>query len=175
MCEKPRAFPQAAARSAAAPHPVYVDGYWDVRENHPERFGPGELDVWDPTDPAKVQVVACIRAVGRGEFVKRCDYTASGEGLNGPLDGGPDTPTGNYSVNLYKTNFLLTLYEARTGRRIAGAQFAGDRFGAEEEESRADPCSLTRLVRSNDPRSTDREGDPYIRQIRDALTSHVTR
>jgi hypothetical protein len=173
MCEKPHGFKQAAARSAAAPHPVFVYGSWDVRENHPERFGPAGLDVWDPTDPAKVQLVACVDPIGRGDFVKRCDYTASqADPLSGPV-GGPGAPTGNYSVNLYKTNFRVTLYEARTGKRVFSSQIAGDNFGGDEDES-ADPCSPSTLVHANDPRSTERRGDPFIRQIQDELTPYVT-
>jgi hypothetical protein len=173
MCEKPHGFKQAAAHSATAPHPVFVYGYWDVRENNPKMFGPAGLDVWDPTDPAKVQLVACVDPIGRGDFVKRCDYSASSGSLGDPV-GGPAGPTGYYAKNMYKTNFRLTLYEARTGKRVFSTQFAGDNFGPDENESR-DPCSLTTLVRANDPRSTDVEGDPFLRQIQDGLTPYVTR
>ncbi|GLY77628.1 hypothetical protein [Actinoallomurus iriomotensis] len=172
MCDKPHGFKQAAARSATQPHPVFVYGYWNVREDHPEAFGAGALDVWDPADPAKVQLVACVDTAGRGAFVKRCDYTAQSGPIDGPL-GGPGGPTGNYSVDLYKTEFRVTLYAARTGARVATARFSGDRFGADEDEN-GDPCSPATVVHANDPRGSVREGTPYIRQIRDALTPYVT-
>ena len=68
------------------------------------------LDVWAPTDPAKVQFVACVERIGRGEFVKRCDYTVCSGAIGDPLEGpgGPSAPPGTYSVNLYKTNFRVT-------------------------------------------------------------------
>ncbi|WP_326697586.1 hypothetical protein OG909_09710 [Streptomyces sp. NBC_01754] len=157
MCADPQGFEQGAARSEAAPHPVFVYGPWDVREEHPEMFDRTELDVWDPTEPGKVQLVACVDDVGRGEFVKRCEYTAD---------------FGDYFVNLYKTNYRVTLYEARTGKRVASSEFAGNRFGLSEEPT-ADPCSLTTSVPEDGPRSIDREGGAYIRQIRDALAPHV--
>lgn len=158
MCTRPHGFEQAAARSGTAPHPVFVYGPWDVREDSPEMFDEAGLDVWDPTEPGKVQLVACVDKVGRGEFVKRCDYTAD---------------FGDYFVNLYKGDYRVTLYEARTGKRVASPRFAGNRFGLDEEPT-GEPCSLTVAVPADGPRSKDREGDAYIRQIRDALEPYVT-
>jgi hypothetical protein len=159
MCEKPRGFKQAATLSATPPHPVFVDGYWIIRANNREMFSAAELEVWAPINPAKVQLVACVRNIGRGEFVKRCDYTGT---------------SNRHSVNLYKTNLQVTVYEARTGKHVATVQIAGDNFGATQDRP-IDPCPDTLYVRASNPPNTDRDGEPYIREIQNALAPHVTR
>lgn len=168
MCEKPQGFEQAAPRAATGPHPVFVYGFWHVREDVPEMFDPAALDIWDPTDPAKVQLVACVDKVGRGEFVKSCTYRDNGDPFRqAPISGG------NYRIDLYKATYRVTVYEARTGRLLASSELTGDRFGP-KGKPRAEPCSLTAYVHQSGPRVEEREADPYIQQIRDNLQPHVT-
>lgn len=166
MCEKPQGFIQAAARSAQAPHPVFIPDYWDIRRIHQDMFTPAELDIWEPTDPAKVELVACVADVGRGEFVTKCDYT--GDSVFGAGDA-----SGTYTVNLYKEIYRVSLFEASTGKSVASAQIAADNFGPDEKQD-ADPCAFSISVRAGASRSTDRPGTPYIRQIQDVLAPYVT-
>lgn len=169
MCEKPQGFDQAAPRAASGSRPVFVYGFWNVRDESPELFDPAALDVWDPTDPAKVQLVACVDKAGRGEFVKSCNYQGSAD----PFGQVPDGGGGEFRIDLYKATYRVTVYEARTGRRLASSEFTGDRFGP-KAKPRAEPCSLTAVTREDGPRVEEREADPYIQQIRDSLQPHVT-
>ncbi|MFB6891415.1 hypothetical protein ACFCX4_19165 [Kitasatospora sp. NPDC056327] len=164
MCEKPRGFDQAAPHAASGPRPVVVSGFWNVRDESPELFDPAALDIWDPTDPAKVQLVACVEKVGRGEFVKSCDYEPDPFGVPGGAD---------FRSFLYKATYRVTVYEARTGKLLASPEFAGDRFRP-EATPQAEPCPRAALTRASGPRFEQREAEPYVQQIRDALQPHVT-
>ena len=98
MCAKPRPFPQAAARSDTPPRPVFVD---DLDASTP--MG-GDPDVWHPTDPTTVQLVACVTTAKRGEHHGACTYKGDG---------------GTYTMNYYDGIYTISVYQARSGELLA--------------------------------------------------------
>lgn len=168
MCEKPRAFSQAAPRSAKAPRPVFVSDHWPARDD-PTKLSAVDRPVWAPTDPATVQLVACVAHVGPGEFVKRCDYKPTGQDLSGRPATGKHFP---FSITLYKGRYRVTVYEARSGRPVGTVEVQGEEFREPDANGVVgDPCAPTATDWSQGSRKE--EGDPTVAQLRTALIPYV--
>lgn len=115
-------FPDAPAYKGAAPHPTVVfttdynqqlSGKWSTVQAIYDDQNPFS-DAWTSSNPAVIQAVACI--------------TIDGD----PRDPVSQCPYGNRSrpeqtmLPLYRGEFTITLYEARTGRRIHQAHISGE-------------------------------------------------
>ena len=110
LCEPPRRyFPTAAAHTGGGPHPMrvfqrangtvqtkLVDA--DLRQPVPEQ--------WRPRDPRQVQLVACLDEPADGPVVGECRFTAR-------------------TIPLHRGLYQVTVYEARTGVRVAEAELTG--------------------------------------------------
>ncbi|MFI5720265.1 hypothetical protein [Nocardia sp. NPDC051750] len=112
----------AAPYTAGGPSPVYLAGGLAEATT----FGPSA--VWHPVDAATVQLVACVSEVRLGELVRTCQYP--------PV---PGQPVGR-TLNLFAMVYRLTVYEARTGNRLAAIEIAGDRFATDPAVTEPDRC-----------------------------------
>lgn len=122
MCDSPHGFSEAARTSAGGVHPVYLSG--DLGD-----FGPaGDTDVWRPKNPESVELVACMKYLGRGEQVETCYHPPSPISLLGD------------NLNLVRGNSQVSVYEAQTGRQVATTNIAGDNFSADVANVDPDPC-----------------------------------
>ncbi|MEU1982898.1 hypothetical protein [Nocardia sp. NPDC019395] len=106
----------------AGPSPVYLAGELSEANG----FGPSA--VWHPVDAGTVQLVACVSEVRLGKLVRTCQYPAV-----------PGQPVGR-TLNLFAMVYRLTVYEARTGNRLAAIDIVGDRFAADPAVADPDLC-----------------------------------
>lgn len=161
MCESPRGFPEAAAYEGAAPHPVKVaTGRMSMKSDDPEKAA------YFPDDPAAVQLVSCVTRVGRGPFVKRCEYTLENN----------SSGTVVRTIDLYRGIHTITVYEARTGNKLAESKVEGKGFIGNSMKEESDPCQD--FLRVKDPtatRSSQTESEPSVSQVREFLAPHVRR
>lgn len=170
MCDEPRSFSQAAPRSDGSPRPVFVTDFWPVADSNPTELNAADLKIWAPTQPATVQLVACVTRTGQGEYVKRCEYVPTDDGFG---NGAPTRQSYPFFVDLYKGVYKVTVYEARSGRSLGSAEIQGDSFRPEASKgSASEPCSPRSVVRGLGESSTQ-EGRPRVSQLRDVLDAYV--
>ena len=122
LCEGGAGVPDAAPYTANGPSPVYLGQ--DLAQR--TIFGPSA--VWHPRTPAAVQLVACVSEGHRGALVRTCRY--------GP---GPGQPVGR-TLNLFTRGYRLTVYQARTGERVADVELTGEQFAPDPAVTDPDPC-----------------------------------
>jgi hypothetical protein len=121
-------------------------------------FGPSA--VWRPIDSGAVQLVACAGRERRGELVHTCQYPPA-----------PGQPVGR-TLNLFTAVYRLTVYEARTGNRLAAMEITGDEFGTDPAVSDPDPCRAATGA-PEDGLPGRRYSRPSHQQIEQALTPFV--
>jgi hypothetical protein len=154
LCAGGDGNPAAAPYSAAGPSPVYLGG------ELPEYTAFGPSAVWRPIDPGAVQLVACAGRERRGELVHTCQYPPA-----------PGQPVGR-TLNLFTAVYRLTVYEARTGNRLAAMEITGDEFGTDPAVSDPDPCRAATGA-PEDGLPGRRYSRPSHQQIEQALTPFV--
>ncbi|MFI2228263.1 hypothetical protein [Nocardia testacea] len=154
LCAGGEGNPAAAPYSAAGPSPVYLGG--DLPEY--TAFGPSA--VWRPIDSAAVQLVACVGQERRGGLVRTCQYPPA-----------PGQPVGR-TLNLFTAVYRLTVYEARTGSRLASMEITGDEFGTDPAAAQIDPCRAAAGA-PEDGLPGRRYSRPSHQQIEQALTPFV--
>jgi hypothetical protein len=157
MCESPRGFPEAAAYDGPALHPVaLVNGGMSMTADDPE------IRVWIPHDPATVQLVACVTRIGRGSFVKRCEYTAQNS------SGGAV-----YKIDLYRGTHTIAVYAARSGEKLGESRVEGEGFVGNSMKEDSDPCQS--FLRTDATGRSEQEGRPSDSQLRAVLDPYVRR
>lgn len=154
LCAGGEGNPAAAPYSAAGPSPVYLGG------ELPEYTAFGPSAVWRPIDSGAVQLVACAGRERRGELVHTCQYPPA-----------PGHPVGR-TLNLFTAVYRLTVYEARTGNRLAAMEITGDEFGTDPTVSESDPCRAATGA-PEDGLPGRRYSRPSHQQIEQALTPFV--
>lgn len=154
LCQGGEGSTVAAPYSAAGPRPVYLAG--ELSEI--TAFGPSP--VWHPADARSVQLVACVSEVRLGTLVQTCQYQPA-----------PGRPVGR-TLNLFSKVYRLSVYEARTGARLAAVELTGEQFAADPAVTEPDACRAAA--------GAPEEGLPGRRhsrlsqqQIQDALTPLV--
>ena len=115
-------FPDAPAYKGSAPHATVVftsdynqqlSGKWSTVQAIYDEQNPFS-DAWTSSNPAVIQAVACITIDGDPrDQVSQCPYSNRSR---------PDSTT----LPMYRGEFTITLYEARTGRRIHQAHISGE-------------------------------------------------
>ncbi|WP_169332400.1 hypothetical protein [Nocardia brevicatena] len=149
MCAEPRGFTAAAAYASTGPSPVYLVG--DLRV-----AGIAGSPVWRPEDSSSVQLVACLSSLRTGTLVRTCQYEPTG-----------GSPIGR-TLNLFRGVHRVTVYEARTGRLLAGVEVDGERFSADPVSTETDICRAAEGA-PDDGLPGRRYGRPSQRQVRDVL------
>lgn len=149
MCAEPRGFTAAAAYTSTGPSPVYLMG--DLRT-----AGIAGSPVWRPEDSSSVQLVACLSSLRTGTLVRTCQYEPTG-----------GSPIGR-TLNLFRGVHRVTVYEARTGRLLAGVEVAGERFSADPVSTETDICRAAEGA-PDDGLPGRRYGRLSQRQVRDVL------
>ncbi len=112
----------AAPYAVAGPSPVHLAG--ELSEI--TTFGPSA--VWHPADARSVQLVACVSEGRLGALVRTCQYPPA-----------PGHPVGR-TLNLFAMAYRLSVYEARTGNRLAAIDLTGEQFAADPAVTEADAC-----------------------------------
>lgn len=154
LCAGGEGNPAAAPYSAAGPSPVYLGG--ELAEY--TAFGPSA--VWRPIDSGAVQLVACVGQERHGELVHTCQYPPA-----------PGQPVGR-TLNLFTAVYRLTVYEARTGSRLAAMEITGDAFGTDPAAAVPDACRAATGA-PEDGLPGRRYSRPSHQQIEQALTPFV--
>ncbi|WP_157105934.1 hypothetical protein [Nocardia sienata] len=154
LCGGGEGNPAAAPYSAAGPSPVYLGG------ELPDYTAFGPSAVWRPIDSGAVQLVACVDRERRGELVYTCQYPPA-----------PGQPVGR-TLNLFTAVYRLTVYEARTGNRLAAMEVTGDRYGTDPAVAEPDPCRAATGA-PEDGLPGRRYSRPSHQQIEQALTPFV--
>ncbi|MEU4312952.1 hypothetical protein [Nocardia sp. NPDC024068] len=154
LCAGGGGIEAAAPYSVAGPSPVYLAGDLSVDT----AFGPSA--VWHPIDARSVQLVACVSEVRLGSLVRTCQYPP-----------GPDRPVGR-TLNLFTVVHRITVYEARTGNRLAAIDLTGEQFAAEPGMSDPDPCAAAAGAPEDGLPGRRHSGLSHS-QVRDALTPFV--
>ena len=135
------------------PHPVLLAtaNPTPLSANETPLPSPGETptapayDTYHP-DPVKAQLVACVVNKGKGKLVTTCNYS------------------GGYVRYFRQGQYDVTLYEARTGRRVGTAKVAGDdQF----------TCSAQQTFFQSEPKSKTEWLDPSLPAFRKALSPWV--
>lgn len=121
VCEG-KVFPDAAAYEGAGPHPAQlyvsdsaVGGLWtEPGVIHEEKNAKLFSDAWRTNDPDVIQAVACV-AYDESKRVPldQCDYENYG------------TKRTRVVVPMYRGEYTVVLYEARTGRRLHETALTG--------------------------------------------------
>lgn len=149
MCAEPRGFTTAAAYTSTGPSPVYLAGdLWTA--------GIAGSPVWRPEDPSSVQLIACLSSTRTGTLVRTCQYAPTG-----------GSPIGR-TLNLFRGVHRVTVYEARTGRLLAGVEVDGERFSADPVSTETDICRAAEGA-PDDGLPGRRYGRLSQRQVRDVL------
>ncbi|NKY33734.1 hypothetical protein HGA13_11685 [Nocardia speluncae] len=112
----------AAPYAVAGPSPVHLAG----KLSEISTFGPSA--VWHPVDARSVQLVACVSEGRLGQLVRTCQYPPA-----------PDQPVGR-TLNLFTMAYRLSVYEARTGNRLAAIDLTGEQFAADPAVTEPDEC-----------------------------------
>ncbi|GGK39469.1 NERD domain-containing protein [Nocardia camponoti] len=120
MCREGKTFNSAAQYRPGGPSPVYLSGALG------HSIGDTNSRVWHPTDPADVQLIACLDQRALGQLVETCQF--------------PGKPVGR-TVNLFRAEYEIIVYEARTHREVARANLIGDRYAEDPTDTRADRCA----------------------------------
>ncbi|MFJ7279923.1 hypothetical protein [Kitasatospora sp. NPDC098663] len=76
--------------------------------SHPASPTAGSPDYWSGThlDPYRVQLIACLGSPDEGEFLTDCKFTSD-------------------TLKLYRGTYEVTVYEARTGKKVGTEQLLG--------------------------------------------------
>ncbi len=122
LCHNRGGTTVAAPYAAAGPSPVHLAG--ELSEI--TTFGPSA--VWHPVDARSVQLVACISEGRLGELVRTCQYPPA-----------PGHPVGR-TLNLFAMAYRLSVYEARTGNRLAAIDLTGEQFADDPAVTESDEC-----------------------------------
>ncbi|MFD5178830.1 NERD domain-containing protein [Nocardia sp. NPDC058379] len=122
MCEDRKPFPNAAEYQRDGARPTYLSG--DLATMVATNSSPA----WHPTDPAMVQLIACMRQTSLGDLVQTCQLPAA-----------PGSPIGR-TVNLFRATYEITVYELRTGREAGRAIMVGERYSADPANTDPDRC-----------------------------------
>ncbi|MYT33206.1 MULTISPECIES: hypothetical protein [unclassified Streptomyces] len=101
-------FPQAADHGGAGPHPIAMFG---ISESGSPRLAyptSETAEYWSGNglDPHRVQLIACLDSPDEGEFLTDCKFTTD-------------------SVKLYRGVYDVSVYEARTGKKVGSEQLLG--------------------------------------------------
>lgn len=101
-------FPKTAEHTGAGPHPVAMFTVSESGSSHPASPAAGSPDYWSGTrlDPYRVQLIACLGSPDEGEFLTDCKFTSD-------------------TLKLYRGRYEVTVYEARTGRKVGTEQLLG--------------------------------------------------
>jgi hypothetical protein len=117
VCDENVYYPELPKRAGKAPHPLALfigDGsglrYQDGTYYFSQGLSKTVEQSWAPSDPRKVQMVACLDRVSVGAKIRSCKYD----------DPKPETLT------LLRANWRLRVYEAATGRKLLDKRMAGD-------------------------------------------------
>ncbi|WP_411146794.1 hypothetical protein [Streptomyces sp. x-80] len=101
-------FPQAADRTGTGPHPIAM--FTISESGAPRSLYPasGTADYWsgNTLDPHRVQLIACLDTPDEGEFLTDCKFTSD-------------------TIKLYRGVYDVTVYEARTGKKVGSEQLRG--------------------------------------------------
>ncbi|MET9215773.1 MULTISPECIES: NERD domain-containing protein [unclassified Nocardia] len=122
MCDDRKPFPNAAEYQRDGARPTYLSG--DLATMVATNSSPA----WHPTDPATVQLIACMRQTSLGDLVQTCQLPAA-----------PGSPIGR-TVNLFRATYEITVYELRTGREAGRAIMVGERYSADPANTDPDRC-----------------------------------
>lgn len=122
LCQGEGGTTVAAPYAASGPSPIHLAG--ELSEFTPA----GPAAVWHPVDARSVQLVACVSEVGLGELVRTCQFPPA-----------PGQPVGR-TLNLFAMAYRLSVYEARTGNRLAAIDLTGERFAVDPAGTDTDVC-----------------------------------
>lgn len=122
LCHNRGGTTVAAPYAVAGPSPVHLAG--ELSEI--TTFGPSA--VWHPVDARSVQLVACVSEGRLGGLVRTCQYPPA-----------PGHPVGR-TLNLFAMAYRLSVYEARTGNRLAAIDLTGEQFAVDPAVTDADAC-----------------------------------
>lgn len=122
VCQGEGGTTVAAPYAASGPSPIHLAG--ELSEFTPA----GPAAVWRPVDARSVQLVACVSEVGLGELVRTCQFPPA-----------PGQPVGR-TLNLFAMAYRLSVYEARTGNRLAAIDLTGERFAVDPAVTDTDVC-----------------------------------
>ncbi|KAF0847457.1 nuclease-related domain-containing protein [Nocardia caishijiensis] len=115
-------FPNAAPYQRGDVAPIYLSGHLTTMVR------PEDSPAWRPTDPATVQLIACMKQLELRDLVQTCQY--------GPAPGAPVGRT----VNLFRATYEVIVYELRTGREVAKATMLGERYSNDPANTDPDRC-----------------------------------
>jgi hypothetical protein len=114
-----RYYPKAPKYQGLAPHSIVL-GVKDAKESDsrvarshislPYEAAPGVETAWNPADPKKVQLMACVDQVSVGAKVKTCQV---------------DKPKPE-KIPMKVSTYRVTLYEVATRRRLAQLKMTGE-------------------------------------------------
>ncbi|MFJ2581375.1 hypothetical protein [Kitasatospora aureofaciens] len=101
-------FTQTAEHTGPGPHPVAMFGIWESGASHAVYPPSGTPEQWsgNKLDPHRVQLIACLDEPDDGEFITDCKFTSD-------------------SLKLYRGVYNVTVYEARTGKKLGNERVAG--------------------------------------------------
>ncbi|GEM34449.1 hypothetical protein NN3_54560 [Nocardia neocaledoniensis NBRC 108232] len=122
MCGDRKPFPNAAEYQRDGARPIYLSGELATM------VATSESSAWRPSDTSSVQLIACMQQVSLGDLVVTCQYPPA-----------PGEPIGR-TVNLFRATYEVTVYELRTGREVARATMAGERYSADPANTDPDRC-----------------------------------
>ncbi len=145
----------AAPYSAAGTSPVHLAGAL----SEVTAFGPSA--VWHPVDARSVQLVACVSEGQLGSLVRTCQYPPA-----------PGHPVGR-TLNLFAMGYRLSVYEARTGNRLAAIDLTGEQFAADPAVTEPDECRAATGA-PEDGLPGRRHSRLSHRQVQHALAPFVT-
>ncbi|MFI9503075.1 hypothetical protein [Nocardia sp. NPDC052566] len=101
-------FPQTATYGGPGPHPIAIFVKDDSDFTDPASLGSDHPDHWQGAklDPARVQLIACLDKPDTGDHLTDCEF-----------NGG--------KLPLYRGTYDVTLYEAKTGDKVAEERITG--------------------------------------------------
>ncbi|MFF3066840.1 hypothetical protein [Kitasatospora sp. NPDC057936] len=101
-------FPQAAEHTGPGPHPVAMFDISESGSSHPVYPSLEAPDYWSANklDPHRVQLLACLDEPDEGDLLTTCKFTTD-------------------SLKLYRGVYNVTVYEARTGRKLGNERLLG--------------------------------------------------
>ncbi|WEB38340.1 calcium homeostasis modulator protein [Streptomyces yunnanensis] len=134
-------FPQAADRTGAGPHPIAMFTISESGSPNPAYPASGTADYWSGNglDPHRVQLIACLDSPDEGEFLTDCKFTTD-------------------SIKLYRGVYDVTVYEAKTGKKVGSEQLSGSR--------KPDCPGMVYLKRGTDKLHTEPEFADYQAVLR---------
>ena len=125
LCNSQQKFyPDAAAFTGPAPHPIMVFAATDSVGLDEVRVEYSAPEQWRPTNAADVQLVACLDDVDDGPFITDCKFT----------DG---------TLPLYQGRYHGAVFEAHTGKKVGPVSVDG---------VNAPKCPGSALTRGDNPK-----------------------